>query len=138
MEGSAMENKSGKRTILVIDDDERVLMALECFLETEGYETATAWSGHEGMELLRSQKFDLVLVDDYLWDMDVEVILKAVRRMEIPPLVMLTESAPTPGTLKRYRDLGVNRWVGKWASCDEIARVVQECFAGKLSEKVLG
>ena len=132
-----MRKESGKKSILVIDDDERVLMALECFLETEGYETTTAWSGHEGMELLHSQKFDLVLVDDYLWDMDVKVILKEIRRMEIRPLVMLTESVPAPGAKKHYADLGANSCVQKWASCDEIATAVRECFARKALEKVL-
>jgi len=132
-----MRNESRKKSILVIDDDERVLMALECFLETEGYETTTAWSGHEGIESLRSRKFDLVLVDDHLWDMDVEALLKEIRRMEIQPLVMLTESMPAPGAMERYADLGANSWVGKWASCDEIATAVRECFAKKALEKVL-
>ncbi len=132
-----MSNESRKRSILVIDDDERVLMALECFLETEGYETTTAWSGHEGMELLRSRKFDLVLVDDYLWDMDAEAILKEIRTMKIQPLVMLTESGATAAGTKRYADLGAKSWVRKWASCDEIATAVRECFARKALEKVL-
>lgn len=136
MEGNSMGNESGKKNILVIDDDERVLMALECFLETEGYETTTAWSGHEGMELLSSQRFDLVLLDDYLWDMDLEKILKEIRRMKIPPLVMLTETVPTPSAMKHYAELGANCLVGKWASCDEIATAVRECFQKKGLEKV--
>jgi DNA-binding response OmpR family regulator len=132
-----MGNESRKKSILVIDDDERVLMALECFLETEGYETNTAWSGHEGMELLRSRKFDLVLVDDHLWDMDVEALLKEIRRMEVQPLVMLTESLAAPDAMQRCADLGASSWVGKWASCDEIATAVRKCFARKALEKVL-
>jgi two-component system, OmpR family, response regulator ArlR len=131
-----MGNESRKKSILVIDDDERVLTALECFLENEGYETTTAWSGREGMDLLRLRKFDLVLLDDYLWDMDAEAILQEIRKMAIQPLVMLTESAPTPDGLKRYFELGAHSLVGKWASCDEIAATVRECFARKALEKV--
>jgi len=132
-----MGNESRTKSILVIDDDERVLTALECFLENEGYETTTAWSGREGMDLLRSRKFDLVLLDDYLWDMDAKAILQEIRRMAIQPLVMLTESAPTAGDLKRYAELGAHSLVGKWASCDEIAVAVRECFARKALERVL-
>lgn len=132
-----MANDATKKRILVIDDDERVLTALECFLENEGYQTCTAWSGREGMDLLRSGKFDLVLLDDYLWDMDIREILAQVRKMAIPPVVMLTESAPALGERKRYAELGAHSLIGKWASCDEIAKAVRECFAPKAREKVL-
>jgi DNA-binding response OmpR family regulator len=132
-----MQKEPRVKSILVIDDDDRVLTALECFLETEGYETTTAWSGQEGLELLRSRRFDLLLVDDYLWDMDVETLLEEIRRMEIQPLIMLTESVPAPDDRKRYADLGASSVVGKWASCDEIAAAVRECFARKALERVL-
>lgn len=132
-----MGNKSRKKSILVIDDDERVLIAMECLLEAEGYETATAWSGHEALELLRLQKFDLVVVDDYLWDMDVEVILKTLQQMAVPPRVMLTENAPASGALNRYQGFGASAVVNKWASCDEITRSVRECLAERPSQEVL-
>jgi DNA-binding response OmpR family regulator len=131
-----MGKESAKKSILVIDDDERVLTALECFLENEGYETTTAWSGREAMDLLRSLRFDLVLLDDHLWDMEAEAILKEIRRMAIQPLVMLTENLPTPGDRKRYAELGAHSLIGKWASCDEIASAVQESFARKALERL--
>lgn len=123
-----MFKEAAKKRILVIDDDERVLISLECLLETEGYVTTTAWSGQEGLELLRSQKFDLVLLDDYLWDIEHEDILKEIQRMEIRPLVILTESAPRPEARRRYADLGACATVGKWAPCEEIAAEVRKCF----------
>lgn len=132
-----MEKEPREKSILVIDDDDRVLVALDCFLETEGYETTTAWSGNEGLGLLRSRKFDLVLVDDYLWDIGVKSLIEEIRQMEIQPLIMLTETMPAPGESKPYADLGVSSTVGKWASCDEIAAAVRECFARKALEKVL-
>lgn len=124
-----MLEKAPKKRILVIDDDERVLISLEFLLETEGYDTATAWSGQEGLELLRTQKFDMVLLDDYLWDIKNEEIVKEIRRMEIQPLVMLTKSRPVPEAEKNYADFGACAIVEKWAPSDEILAEVRKCFA---------
>ncbi|MEJ2008907.1 MAG: response regulator [Acidobacteriota bacterium] len=131
-----MEKQAAKKRILVIDDDERVLISLESLLETEGYETTTAWSGKEGLELLRSQMFDLVMLDDYLWDIEHEEILKEIRRMEIQPLVILTESAVQPEARRHYADLGACATIGKWAPCEEIAAEVRKCFSKAAIEAV--
>src|ERR1700746_1391037 len=42
--------------ILIVDDDEDVLIALERLLEGEGYTTATAWSGKEALVLSKESK----------------------------------------------------------------------------------
>jgi CheY-like chemotaxis protein len=42
--------------ILIVDNDEHVLIALERELENEGYRTVTAWSGQEALGLLRGKK----------------------------------------------------------------------------------
>ena len=130
--GNELKNKS----VLVIDDDERVLTALECLLEKEGYETTTAWSGREGMNLLRSRSFDLVLLDDFLWDMDPIAILQEVRRTSISSLLMLSEGAPTPADRKRYAEQGASSMVAIDASCNEIAAAVRECLEQQAPEKV--
>lgn len=123
-----MQNEAAKRRILVIDDDERVLISLECLLEDRGYETTTAWSGQEGLALLRAQRFDMVLLDDYLRDIELEEIFSEIRRMETQPLVILTESVPTSGARKHYFDLGASAVVDKWAPCEEIAAEIRKCF----------
>ncbi len=66
--------------ILIIDDDEHVLMALERVLESEGYCTATAWSGQEALEILRKSDFDLLLVDEHLPDLNVVSLIKDLQR----------------------------------------------------------
>jgi two-component system response regulator AtoC len=55
--------KEALRKILVIDDDVEVNRSLTGVLETLGYTTTSARSGDEGLALLASQPFDLVLCD---------------------------------------------------------------------------
>ncbi len=50
-------------SVLVIDDDLDVNRSLERVLQTLGYTTCTAFSGEEGVSLLNSRVFDLVLCD---------------------------------------------------------------------------
>lgn len=49
--------------VLIIDDDVEVNRSLELVLQTLGYATTTALSGDQGLALLESQVFDLVLCD---------------------------------------------------------------------------
>ena len=133
-----MLKQAAKKRILVIDDDESVLISLECLLENEGYDTTTAWSGQEGLELLRSKKFDLVLLDDYLRDIEHEEIFNEIQRMEVQPPVVLTESALMPEARRHFIDLGATSIVRKWAPCEEIAAEVRKCFAGTALEVVPG
>jgi DNA-binding response OmpR family regulator len=125
---SEMEKEAARKRILVIDDDEGVLMTLESLLENEGYETITAWSGQEGLALLRSQEFDLVLLDDYLRDVEHEEIFSVIRRMAIQPPVILTESSPTSSARGYYLDLGACAVVSKRAPVEQIAAEIHRCL----------
>jgi DNA-binding response OmpR family regulator len=66
--------------ILIVDDDEDVLIALERLLEGEGYATATAWSGKEALALSQESKFDLLLVDEHLGDVEAAALWEALQR----------------------------------------------------------
>jgi len=56
--------------ILIVDDDQDVLVDLERLLESEGYSTATAWSGQEALALSEKDEFDVLLIDEDLADID--------------------------------------------------------------------
>jgi CheY-like chemotaxis protein len=50
-------------TILVVDDEPLIAMALEAALEDAGYEVMTAANGRQGLERLAEARADLVLLD---------------------------------------------------------------------------
>lgn len=50
-------------TILVVDDEPLIAMALEAALEDAGYKVATAANGRQGLERLAEVRADLVLLD---------------------------------------------------------------------------
>lgn len=54
---------SKKHRILVVDDDVQVVDTVETLLQSVGYETLHAYRSDEGMELARTAKPDLMLLD---------------------------------------------------------------------------
>jgi len=52
-----------KLKILGIDDNEDMLNLCEIALSSEGHEYTSIDNGKEGLELIRNQKFDLILLD---------------------------------------------------------------------------
>ncbi len=62
-EGSFIRALTIKETILVIDDDKSLLLALVQYLEKAGYQVISAINGMEGLKLLESADYDLVITD---------------------------------------------------------------------------
>lgn len=56
-------NKTGRKTILVIDDEPNILYALEELVRINGYECVSALNGEEGLVIARGMKPDLVISD---------------------------------------------------------------------------
>ena len=126
---------TGRKRILVVDDDEDVLIALETLFENEGYDTTTAWTGHEALDLLGSRAFDLVLVDGCLPDLDSKEILKKIQGMPIRPLVIVMEAQPSFDDLNRFELMGAADVVGKWMPRRRISQAVRDCLASATLQK---
>ena len=101
--------------ILIVDDDEDVLIELQHLLEDEGYSTVTAWSGREALEASEKGEFDLLLVDEYLGDIDVGALWAELVRRQPKAFRFLmhtrTESGQKP-------ELGSYGEVCKWEHAD--------------------
>lgn len=77
--------------ILIIEDEEAILMALEDNLRLEGYEVESAVDGEKGFFLAKENKYDLLILDIMLPCMDGFEICKQLRQVGITiPIIMLT------------------------------------------------
>ena len=84
-------NKSN--TILWIDDEIQFLKSHIIFLEKKGYSISSVHSGEDGIELLKKQSFDIILLDEMMTGMDGLETLKKIKLIhpEIP-VVMITKN----------------------------------------------
>jgi two-component system, NtrC family, response regulator len=79
------------QTILIVDDEKNYLVVLSAFLSQEGYETVTAESGKDALEIIESTDLDLVLTDMKMSPMDgIELLRHIKARVPDLPVVMMT------------------------------------------------
>ena len=77
--------------ILVIDDERSIRSTLKEILEYEKYEVDLAESGKEGMELFESGKYDIILCDIKMPEMDgIEVLEKIFEKSEDEQVIMIS------------------------------------------------
>jgi len=116
-----------KKRILIADLDHDLITRLAFSFEDKGYETTSAWSGHEALEQLHCRQFDVVLLSAYLPDVGHAEVWGAIRRLPSKPAVALLESAQSdPEMVKKYLDLGGHCIVSE-RSAYLIAESVHKC-----------
>ena len=79
-----------KKTILIIDDDEKLNRLLTDYLGNQGYNVVTATHPADGLKKLKSRSPHLVILDIMLPDMNGFEVCKIVRRSSTVPILMLT------------------------------------------------
>ena len=76
--------------VLIVEDDGNIAELLHLYLEKEGFDTQVAPDGGKGVELFRSFRPDLVLLDIMLPVMDGWSVLRKIREGDKTPVIMLT------------------------------------------------
>jgi CheY-like chemotaxis protein len=92
---------SGKR-VLVVDDDVRNIFAITSVLERHKMQVAFAENGKRGIELLKEDRPDVVLMDVMMPEMDGYETMKEIRK--IPELASLPIIALTAKAMKGDRE----------------------------------
>ena len=78
------------KTILVVDDEERITDLLRAYLEQAAYRVLTAGNGRSGLELARADKPDLIVLDLMMPEMDGVECLRLLRAEQAIPVILLT------------------------------------------------
>lgn len=75
--------------------------------EDEGYDTVTAWSAKDALAALDAARFDLILVNEYLPDVDAEDFLRELTQRRIPTSCFVMQpSAPQITEARKFRMRG--------------------------------
>lgn len=76
--------------ILIIEDEEKIARFIELELKYEGYEVEKAFNGRDGLELVKTHPFDLVLLDIMLPGLNGIEVLRRIRQFSDLPVILLT------------------------------------------------
>ena len=77
--------RSDQASILVVDDELELLEIFSAWLGRNGYRVFTAPNGAEALNVLRTQKVDLLLSDIRMPVMDGVTLVRTLNQMETPP-----------------------------------------------------
>jgi DNA-binding response OmpR family regulator len=110
-------------TVLVVDDEAKIVKTVRAYLENAGFHVVTAGSGQLALTAFRHQRPALVVLDLGLPDMDGLDVARTVRRESDVPLIMLTARVDEADRLIGL-ELGADDYVTKPFSPRElVARV---------------
>lgn len=98
-------------TILIIEDEDPIRELIKLNLDMAGYETLEASDGSLGIEKIKTEKVDLVLLDIMLPKMDGYEILPQIIKRDIP-VILLTAKDGLKDKVKGL-DLGADDYVTK-------------------------
>ena len=79
-----------RKTILVVDDEPRMIGFIRMNLEVEGYQVIEASNGLEALDSIRTQLPDLLLLDVMMPNLDGFETLRMLREFSDIPVIMLT------------------------------------------------
>lgn len=92
--------------VLIIDDNELLLESLELYLTKKGYSVVTTTSAVEGLMKCSEESWDLVLSDFYMDEMNGDMFLKLVNKLENKTRVAIFTADPSEdielNALKNY------------------------------------
>ncbi|MBD5533379.1 MAG: response regulator transcription factor [Lachnospiraceae bacterium] len=78
------------QSILIVEDEEKIARFVELELLHEGYEVEKAQDGRKGLEKAQSGRFDLMILDVMLPELNGFEVLRRIRRESNMPVIMLT------------------------------------------------
>ncbi|MDP3643743.1 MAG: response regulator transcription factor [Bacteroidota bacterium] len=114
--------------ILIIEDEESILMALEDDLRMEGYQVSSAKDGLKGFCMAKEQKYDLIILDIMLPGMNGFEVCKQLRQNGITtPILILTAKSQEVDKVIGL-ELGADDYVTKPFSPRELLARVKAIF----------
>lgn len=120
--------------ILIADDEEHIRKIVKKYAEFEGYTVTEAKDGMQAVELARANRFDIIIMDIMMPELDGFSATKEIRKDSNVPIIMLSARGEEYDKIHGF-DLGVDDYVVKPFSPKEltmrIAAVVKRSAKGE-------
>ncbi len=107
MNGKRMEDNN---VVLLVEDEQRILRFMSISLKAAGYRVITATTGEQALDLVQSEKPDIVLLDIFLPGMSgLEALQKLRTYSQLPVIVISARDSMGQEALA----LGANEFLAK-------------------------
>jgi len=100
------------KTILVVDDEAKIVEVIKSYLINDGYSVCEAFNGKQALEVFAQNNPHLVVLDLMLPDLPGEEICQTIRKNSRVPIIMLTARSEEEDILKGL-DIGADDYIVK-------------------------
>jgi DNA-binding response OmpR family regulator len=104
------------KTILIVDDETDIRLALGILLKKEGYAVLAAPGGKAALNLLQKKAVDLIIIDFFMPGMNGSQVLTEIRnnkKLKATKVILLTVATFGKQGEKKLKDLKVTAYIQK-------------------------
>lgn len=127
-----VEERRGQRTILIIEDDDAQSLALSHRLEKQGFATTAVAGGQAGIDFVRRERPDLIVLDLCLPDVDgfqvCEELADDPDTCHIP--IIMLSAMERPDIIRRSRAAGCQYYVRKPYDPNALLLLIEHSLRG--------
>lgn len=98
------------KRVLIVEDERPLAHALDLKLKHEGFETTVASNGKEGLDLIESGEFDIVLLDMMMPVMDGFQVLQELQKRQKKPVVFVLSNLSQREDESRVLEAGARKY----------------------------
>lgn len=124
-----------KDKILVVDDEAGIRSSLRGILEDEGFAVTTTDTGETGLDILKNENIDLVLLDIWLPQMSGLDVLARIKTAEEDPQVVMISGHGSIATAVKATKLGAFDFLEKPLSLEKVVLTVKNALRQKKLEE---
>jgi DNA-binding response OmpR family regulator len=99
-----------KKRVLIVDDEPQIGKIFGLKLKLAGFEVVTSNKGAEAIEMVRKQKFDVMLLDVLMPEVTGLDVLESVRVFSQIPIILFTAR---PDIFEMAKGIGANDYISK-------------------------
>lgn len=100
------------KTVLIADDEERIVTLIGDFLENAGYKTVRVYDGEAALSAVQMSDIDLCIVDIMMPGLDGWALTREIRKFSDVPIIMLSARGEEFDMLEGF-DAGIDEYVTK-------------------------
>ncbi|MDH3677001.1 MAG: response regulator [Nitrosopumilus sp.] len=109
--------------VLIIDDNEQITKMISSFLDMSNYECTVVNDGKEGLDLIKTNQYDSIILDLAMPEFDGYEILDALQRENpsyLSKIIVLTASNVPIENIQKFKELGISSCLQKPVDIDQL------------------